>query len=422
MYKEKILKNGLKIVTSNMPHMESVSIGIWIGVGSRYETKELSGMSHILEHMLFKGTVTRDANALKESIEGIGGSFNAFTGEEVTCYLVKIPSSRLELGLDILSDMVINPTLDPAELEKEKHVICEEIKMYMDQPSHRVFDILNEIMWPGHALGQPIAGYIDTVKSFKREDLALFKEKYYDPSNISIVACGKVDEEMCVDFARKTFSTPKVGKEVTYKHITDKNKGNAIKLFEKKTEQTHIAFGFHSVDRTHSLRYPMLLLNVILGGNMSSRLFDRLREDKALCYEIASGVKKYNDTGAFVIHAGVDNNKLNEAVVEILHELNEVKKDSIAKDELSRAKEYSRGQLLMALEDTASRMIWLGDRMMLEGKAPPMKEVFERIEKVTPEDIKKAANQVFTKQNLNFALVGPVNESRKKELTKVITL
>ena len=422
MYKKDALKNGLHVITSHMPHMESVSLGIWIGVGARHEEKRICGISHLMEHMLFKGTTLRTANDLKEAIEGVGGSFNGFTSEEVTCYLVKLPSKHLELGLDVLSDMVLDPQLDPKELEKEKYVICEEIKMYQDQPAHHVFDILAQAMWPDHPLGRPIAGYLDTVKAFKRVDLEEFKKKHYQPANISIVATGRVDRKSVLEFARKTFSMSSLKKSFSSESVKGKIKGNDIEFFKKNTKQTHIAFGFHSMNRTHKLRYALALLNIILGGNMSSRLFDRLRERKALCYDISSSVRRYKDTGAFIIHAGVDNNKLLDASKEIIHELIDVKKNDVTADELYRAKEYVGGQLLLALEDTASRMLWLGEKMMTEGGAPPVKELLRKIDKVTAGDIKAAANIVFNKKNLNFATVGPAGENMKKELTKALVL
>lgn len=419
MHKKTVLKNGLKIITSNMPHMESVSIGMWIGVGARYEEKKLCGMSHLIEHMLFKGTLARAANTLKEAIEGVGGSFNGFTSEEVTCFLVKLPSAYTELGLDVLSDMVLHSKLEPTELEKEKYVICEEIKMYIDHPGHHVFDILSETMWPGHALGRPIAGYNDTIKSFKREDLTGFMNKYYAPSNVSVVLSGKLGKrEQCVSFLKNAFPKSSSKRRFSYTPVTIRS-GARIKPCYKDTKQTHLAFGFHSMKRSHELRYAVAALNIILGGNMSSRLFERLREQNPLCYEIGSSVRRYKETGAFVIHSGVDNAKLLEASTEIIRELRAIKEDFVTKDELNRAKEYLRGQLLLALEDTASRMLWLGEREVLEGKAPEFGEIVRGINKVTERDVKRAANMIFKKENLNFASIGPARGDIEKKLKKI---
>ena len=423
MYRKNTLRNGLRIITSNMPHMESVSIGVWIGVGGRYEEKKLCGMSHVLEHMLFKGTIKRTTNMLKESIEGIGGSFNGFTSEEVTCYLVKLPASHVDLGLDVLSDMVLNPKLDPIELEKEKYVICEEIKMYFDQPSHHVFDILAQAMWPHHPLGRPIAGFNDTVKSFKREDLVRFKDMYYQPANMSVVVSGRVGpRDKRVAFLEKVFSRPSTRRNFACEPVKKSHKASATRLFYKDTQQTHLALGFHGIARENNLRYALLLLHIILGGNMSSRLFERLREKKALCYDISSSVKRYRETSIFVIHSGVDNANCLEAIREIVHELGDVKRSLVTSDELMRAKEYAKGQMLLALEDTASRMIWLGERIMQEGKAPSVKEILNGIEKVTLEDVRRVANIVFNEKNLNFATVGSVTKNFKTKLRKIFTV
>jgi len=420
MYKKESLQNGLRVVTSSMPAMESVSIGLWIGVGGRYEKKSLSGISHLMEHMLFKGTLKRTANDLKEAIEGVGGSFNGFTSEEVTCYLVKLPAKYLELGLDVLSDMVLNPALDPVELEKEKYVILEEIKMYLDLPSQYVFEVLAEAMWPNHPLGQPLTGYVDTVKNFKRKDLVDFSKLYYNASNTAIIAAGKIDHKKIISFAKKTFKVSSKNKDFSYKKVLPGNKGNTIKIFEKPAKQTHFAIGFHSMKRTDKMRYAVQLMNVILGGNMSSRLFDRLREKKALCYEISSSVRPYKETGSLVIHAGVDNEKLILASEEVMTELKDIKKNLVSKNELKRAKEYVKGQLLLALEDTGSRMLWLGQRVLLEGKAPPLKEIIQNVDKVTLEDIRKSANMTFNNKNANFATVGPAKTEVKCEIEEVI--
>ena len=422
MYKKVILKNGLKVVTSEMPHMESVSIGIWIGVGGRYERKPVCGMSHLLEHMLFKGTAKRTANDLKESIEGVGGSFNGFTSEEVTCYLVKLPSEHTELGLDVLSDMVLNPALDGAELEKEKNVICEEIKMYMDQPAHHVFDILAEIMWPHHALGRPITGYIKSLKGFTRDNLVKFKNNYYQPANITVAACGKVDKKKIDRFAKDTFSMPSSWRRFSFDHVKNSHKESGVKFQYKNVQQAHVAFGFHSMERAHRLRYALGLMNIILGGNMSSRLFERLREKKALCYDISSSIKRYKETGATVIHAGVDGGKALAAAREVMSELKEIKKNNVTEGELKRAKEYARGQMLLALEDTGSRMLWIGERIVTEEEMTPVKEIFRRIDKVKAEDIKEAANMVFNMKNLSLAMVGPGSTRDKNMIRKALEI
>ncbi len=422
MYKKDMLKNGLSVVTSDMPHMESVSIGIWIGVGGRHESKKYCGISHVIEHMLFKGTQERSAVDLKEAIEGIGGSFNAFTAEEMTCYLVKLPAAHTKLGLDILSDMVLHPAFNPLELEKEKLVVCEEIKMYMDHPAQYVFEILAEEMWPDHPLGRPIAGYINSVKALKRDDLLAFKNDFYEPPNMAVVACGKIDRRNIFKFIKETFAGTSKRTGFRFAPVRKKDKAKSLTLFTKKTEQTHVAFGFHSLSAEHKMRYPLSLLNIILGGNMSSRLFERLREHKALCYDISSSAKKYKETGAFVIHAGIANAKLHEATREIMRELTDIKRNNVSRKELAMAKEYAKGQFLLGTESTSSRMIWLGERIMTTGNAPSVREIVSNIEKVTIEDIRKTAAMIFREENLNFASIGPAGKKEKAGLKGLLKI
>jgi predicted Zn-dependent peptidase len=422
MYKKETLTNGFKTITSNMPHMESVSVGIWIGTGGRYEKERYCGMSHLIEHMLFKGTHTRNANMLKEAIEGVGGSFNGFTTEEVTCFLVKLPAAYLEKGLDILSDMVLHPLFDPGDLEKEKSVICEEIKMYRDQPAQHIFDVLAQTMWPRHALGRPILGYDKRIATFTRDDLEEYRDQFYQPANMTLVTTGRIDRKKCLSFARDTFSIPSRKRRFSFEKLHRADKSARTRFVRKDTEQTHIAFGFHSISRTHRLRYAVELLNVILGGNMSSRLFDNLRDRKGLCYDISSSTKKYRETGAFIIHAGVDNNMLYGASKEIVKELKEIKENLVRDDELSRAKEYYKGQLLLTLEDTASRMIWLGVKIMNEGKAPSVKAILEEIESVDAGTIREAADTVFNTKNMSFTTIGPAGRRSLRDLRKALTV
>jgi len=292
----------------------------------------------------------------------------------------------------------------------------------MDQPSHYVFDILSEAMWSGHALGRPIAGYIDSVKKFKRDDVVRFKDEFYRPANMALVSAGKIDRNKILKLAGEAFHGPSAKMVSAFEPVRENDKGNKLSLFHKDTKQMHLALGFHGIKRTHKLRYALGLLNVILGGNMSSRLFDKLRDEKALCYDISSGVRRYKETGAFVIHAGVDKSKLMEASGEIMHELKNIKENPVTRDELYRAKEYSRGQFLMALEDTSSRMLWLGERLMEEASAPSVEEMFKKIDKVTADEIRKVANIIFTGENLNFATVGPAWKNIKKDLERILVL
>lgn len=417
MYKKFKKSNGLTIITSPMPHMSSVSLGLWIGAGGRYESEKQSGISHLVEHMLFKGTHTRSAKGLKEAIEGVGGAFNGFTADEVTCYMVKVPAKYTRLGLDILTDMVLDPKFDKQELAREKFVVCEEIKMYKDHPSENILDILAGIMWPNNALGRPLTGTTGTVKSLKREDLIKYKEDNYHPSNIAVVASGKVDPSMISEYAAEKFAGKKRKKRPSFKSVSKEQKKCRFKTAKGNTSQAHIAMGFMAPSRDIRERFAMKLMNVIFGGNMSSRLFEELREKHGLCYDIASSYKRHSDTGEVQIHAGVDPRKAARSVIAILDELKKLKDLGVTDDELERAKKYVKGQFLLAMEGTSTRMLWLGDRFMVHREIPAVKDVLNRIDGVKIHEIQKVCKDIFRSSAANLAMIGNIT-SKDKEMIR----
>jgi len=394
-----------------MPNMQSLALGIWINVGGRIELHEFKGISHFLEHLLFKGTKNYSCRKIKESIEGVGGSVNGFTSEELTCYLVKIPSRYLELALDILSDMVINPTLPSLEIKKEKQVILEEIKMYKDLPQSHVHELLDGLLWPKQSLGAPIIGTVDSVSRIRRKDLFLFKEKYYSPSNIVVGAAGRLDYKKLTKGVGKFFSVlNKQNKNIFTKAKENQNKSQ-LKILPKDTEQTHLALGFHSFKRDHPLRHTQAILHIILGANMSSRLFNELREKKGLAYEIGTQIKRFQDTGAFIVHAGIDNNKVVNTLRLILKEVKKIKLNLVTKDELRRAKEFYLGQLMLALEDTLDHMLWIGETTATLDKTYSLSDIIKELNWVKREDIREVAKYIFKEEKLNLALIGPLKDS-----------
>ncbi len=407
MHRLKTLDNGLRIMTHPMAGMESVAIGVWVRVGGRYEDPKNSGISHILEHLLFKGTTERDTMTIKQEIEGRGGSFNGFTSEEHTCYLVKVLGKDVSLGLDILSDMVQNPRLEESEILKEKEVIVEEIKMYRDIPAHYVHEILAEEMWPNQPLGMPLAGTEETVKSVAKNDIVNYKNMFYNPKNIFVVGSGNIDEDALTSLAKKYLSDAKAGQISKFSKANISQDAPRVNLYAKKTEQTHLAIGFHAVDRFHPDKHVMSVMNIVLGANMSSRLFHIVRDEMALCYEISSSVRRYEDCGALVISAGVDDKKLIKSLEVILKELARFSKEPISEGELRRAKEYYKGQLLFALEDTMSHMLWLGEKVVSGEKDLTSKPILEKVEAVTVEDIMRVANNVFKDNSMSLAVIGP---------------
>jgi len=410
MHKLDVLGNGLKVAAYPMNHMESIALGIWIRAGGRYETPENSGISHLLEHLLFKGTKKRDMKTIKEEIEGRGGSFNGFTAEEFTCYLVKLLAKDAELGVDILSDMVMNPRLDEEEMKKEKSVIIEEINMYKDIPAHYVHEILAEMMWPGQPLGMPLAGTAESVTSITKEAIASYKGHHYNPKNILVIGVGHVQEEYLKGLAEKYISKAPSGAVSQFKKALVSQKEPVVKVHSKDTEQTHLAIGIHSLNRFHPDKYILSILNIILGANMSSRLFHIVRDEMALCYEISSSVRKYEDSGAVVISAGVDEKKLVKATETILKQIERLKNEPVGADELRRAKEYYKGQLLFALEDTMSHMLWLGEKLAAGEKDFSVKSILERIDSVGPDELMRVAGDVFKNENLNLAVIGPIKK------------
>lgn len=415
MHRLKTLDNGLRIMANPMPHMESVALGIWVRAGGRYENTKNGGISHLLEHLLFKGTLTRDMITIKHEIEGRGGSFNGFTSEEHTCYLVKVLAKDAELGLDILSDMVLNPKLDESEITKEKEVIIEEIKMYKDIPSHYVHEILAEEMWPDQPLGMPLAGTVESVRAITRSDIVGYKEEYYNPKNIFVVGAGHIGSDELMAMSEKFLARAKAGDASGFIKASVAQKAPRLSLNIKKTEQTHLALGLHTVDRFHPDKYVLSMMNILLGANMSSRLFHIVRDEMALCYEISSSLRRLEDCGSFVVSAGVDDKKLTKAIEVILRELGRLSREPVTEGELKRAKEYYRGQLLFALEDTMSHMLWLGEKIVSGDKNLMAKPILEKIEAVTAEDILRTSKSLFRSENINLAVIGPSGDKKEIE-------
>lgn len=413
-YKKATLDNGLRIVAHSMPERQSLSIGIWINVGGRYEADEFKGISHLLEHLVFKGTKNYSCRKLKESIEGVGGALNGFTSEEATCYLAKIPGQYLNLALDVLSSMAINPSLPNLEVDKEKQVILEEIKMYKDQPASYVYELLDELLWPKQPLGRPVIGTEESIKRIKREDLILFKKNFYSPSNIVVSAAGLLEFDRLTKTVAKIFSEQKKQNTNVFSKSWERQDKPAVKVFDKDTEQTHMALGFHALRRNHPLRHALGILHVILGANMSSRLFDELREKRGLAYEIGTLVKRFQDTGSFIVHAGIDNRKVIDALQLILKELKDIKLNLVDKDEFKRAKEFYLGQLMLALEDTLDHMLWIGESMAALDRTYSLLDIIKEVNEVDREDVRMLAKQIFKRENLNIALIGPLKDSQKQ--------
>ena len=390
-----------------------MALGIWIKTGGRYESPEYKGIAHYLEHLVFKGSKKYSCRRIKESIEGVGGSLNGFTSEEFTCYLVKLPKSHLDLAVDILSDMSINPLLHPEEIEKERTVILEEAKMYKDLPQSYVYELLDELLWPNQPLGMTIIGTVESIGRINKEILSSFKNQYYAPSNIIVSAAGSLEHNKFTNRIKNIFSSLESKGVSPFLKVKEAQDRPQLKLLHKDTEQTHMVLGFHGFKRDHPLKYALGLLHIILGANMSSRLFNEVREKKGLAYEIGTQVKYFQDTGAFIVHAGIDNRKVNDSIGLILKELRKTKDKLVSIDEFKRAKEFYLGQLALSLEETLDHMLWIGESTAALGHVLSFKEVVKKINRVRSKDIREVAKSIFKEKSLNLALIGPLKNSEQ---------
>ncbi len=420
MYKQQKLPNGLRIIMREEKSRESVAIGFWVGVGGRFESDRLKGAAHFLEHIVFKGSKQYSCEQIKQSIEGVGGALNAFTSEEQTCYYAKVPAKHLNTAFDTLADMVFFPKIPKGETEKEKGVIIEEIKMYHDLPQHYVMELLDSIMWPGHPLGKSLAGSAETVAAMSNMDLKRFHRTHYATENIVIALCGNFDTTQITKLIEKKLGKLSKNPQQTYAPW-DSSSTQAQTIYENRAiEQMHLAFGVEGFNENDPKRHVLSLINVMLGANMSSRLFVELREKRGLAYSVSSGNKALHDTGVFLIRAGVESTKIVESVDIILRQLKRIASQTVAESEFKRAKEYLLGQLLLGLEDTMDHMLWIGESMIALNKVQTRAKIVKEIEAITPKDVKSVARAVFDPQKFKMAVIGPLSGSDQKTLDKLL--
>jgi len=414
------LPNKIRIVTQEFKDRESASIGVWVAAGGRYETPANKGVAHFLEHMAFKGSAKYSCDQIKQLIEGVGGNLNAFTAEEETCYYAKVPANHLKETFDILADISFFPKISPKDLEKERTVILEEIKMYHDLPQYHVGELLEALLWPDHPLGLSLAGTSKSVGEMTTNHLHHFKKSLYIPANTVISACGSMKHEELVGWVRSKLGklTGPLGPSfIPARRIQDKP---SVHLHHKQTEQMHLALGYLAYETNHKDYYALALLSIILGGNMSSRLFNELREKRGLAYSVSSGIKSLNDTGVFMVRAGVDNSKIVAATELILKVMSKTASSIINEDEFKRAQEYYMGQSLLGLEDTMDQMLWLGGGVISNDKVKSIGDIIKKIKAVTRADIKRVASEILNPQRLNMAVIGPLTEEQQKELKGLV--
>lgn len=411
------LKNGLKIITEEMPDVQSASIGIWVNIGSRNEESEKNGISHFIEHLLFKGTKKRTALDIAKEIESVGGVLNAFTGRENTCFYAKVLSKDIPLAVDLLSDIFLNSKFDKQELEKERAVVLQEIKMVEDTPDDLIHDIFATAFWKGHPLAMPVLGNIQTVGSLKRDDVFSYYKNLYLPHAVIITAAGNIKhksllkllkpfEKMrvsCSELRTPTPELPQPHPGVTLKH--------------RDLEQVHLCIGTPSPSQPHPDRYKIYLLNTLLGGGMSSRLFQEIREKRGLAYSVYSYLNLCLDVGSLVVYAGTTPDTFGKVVELILKEFNAFAKKEVKREELESAKEQLKGSMLLGLETSESRMTKLARDEIYFHRTVSIKEIVNGIDKATAGDIARLAKEIFNPDKVTLAAIGNVKE---KDIPKIL--
>jgi predicted Zn-dependent peptidase len=405
LYQKTVLANGVRIITEEIEHVRSAALGIWVGAGSRDEREGYEGISHFMEHMFFKGTEQRNARALAESLEAVGGQLNAFTTKEYTCYYAKILDEDLDLAIDVLSDMFFCSLFDEKEIEKEKNVVIEEIKMYEDSPDELIHDIFSEYVWNDHPLGKPILGTEESIRSLSRAKIMTFLSEHYAPDNVVIAVAGKIKHDDVVAKLTNQFGTFKRGGR---RVLEGTPIGQTVERYQKKdTEQMHILLGVPGLGQDDEEIYAMHIFNNILGGGLSSRLFQEIREQRGLAYSVYSYHSTYVDTGLFAVYAGTSPNNTKEVVECILQELKDITEKGITAEELERTKAQIKGGLYLGLESVSSRMSRLGKTELTYNRVLLPEEVVEKLEKVTLADVLRVVRRLWQKDKISIMTLGP---------------
>lgn len=411
MYRKTTLDNGLRILTTPMPHIRSVSVGIFTGVGSRYETETERGISHFIEHMMFKGTEHRpSAQQIAEAIEGLGGVMNATTGNEVTTYWAKVAHHHLPVALDVLIDMFRHSRFEPGEVEKERQVIIQEISALMDLPDSWVHVLIAQLIWPAHPVGWQIAGTKESVADITRQDMLDYIASSYTPRNTVISLAGKLEHDGVLDQLAKELGAWRAQSMRSFLPVTDIPAGPNLRVEFKDTEQAHLCVGPRGLSLDDPDRFKLRVLNAILGEGMSSRLFLEIREKRGLAYSVGSYASYLRDTGAIVLYAGVAPHRAEDVVTAMMEQLNLLREQAVPEVELSKAKEFTKGRILLGMEDTFANAQWVGQQEVLDQEVLTVDQVIEHLGAVTSADVQEVAQRLFATEQLNLALIGPFEE------------
>ena len=415
IYQKTTLKNGLRIVTERFQSVRSISIGVWIDVGARNESLKLNGVTHLIEHMLFKGTKNRNAKQIASEIENIGGSLNAFTSKESTCYLARVMHEHLETALDVLADLSQNATLTPNNLDKEKKVVCEEIKESLETPSDHVHDLFAEAYWGDHALGRPILGSIDSVSKMPRKSIVNYIKNNYKAESVVLAVSGAVSHSKLVKLAREKFNFAQGKAEIPA--LAERTKQKCLTVDSNGQNQSHLCIGFPGINYRDPLRTAVIALSTYLGGGMSSVLFQKIREQKGLAYTVYTYHETFRDAGIFGAYVATEPKSLTEALGVMLKECNKLKKKKLSALTLDQIKAQLKGNLTLAMESTSARMNRLARQELVLGRFYSLDQTLKEIDSLKSADILKVANLMFDNDKLAIAVKGPAD---KKALENVI--
>ncbi len=406
--KREVLPNGLTVISEEMQHIRSVSMGIWVRTGSRHEEADVNGISHFTEHMVFKGTTTRTAEDIARQVDSIGGNMDAFTAKECICFNVKVLDEHLPIAMDVLSDLVLNPVFDKDDIARERGVILEEIKMDEDSPDYLVHEIFTQNFWKGHPLGKPILGTKETVRAFEQSTLRDYYQHFFHPGNLIISGAGSLKHEQFVAMITARFSQLAARKN-GFKEFPPKTQSRIVMRNKKSLEQVQICVGVPSDPISDERRYAAYILNTILGGGMSSRLFQNIRERQGLVYAIYSELNPYRDTGCLSIYAGTSRQSAPKVVESIVKEFRDLKSGAIPDEELRRAKDQLKGSLMLSLESSTARMSNLARQEMYFNRFFGLDEIIERVEAVTREELIALAEQYFQPGKIAVTVLGNLN-------------
>jgi predicted Zn-dependent peptidase len=420
-YKKTTLKNGLRIITIPMKDTQTATVMVMVGVGSRYETEKEAGISHFLEHMYFKGTKKRPTTLdISEEMDAIGGEYNAFTGKDRTGYYAKVDASHIETALDVVSDIYLNSKIEEEEIRKESGTIIQELNMYEDTPMRTVGDVFENLLYVGNPLGREIIGYKKTIKAFRRKDFIDYMKRFYVGSDTVVTVAGKFDEKKIIGLIKKYFAAMLAGKKPGFRHVKEAQKKPAVKIKFKKTDQTHFLIGNRTFHQDHPDRFALGLLSVILGGNMSSRLFIEVREKRGLAYYVRTGTDAFQDCGYVATQAGVEHKNMELAIKTIIGEYKKIATEKVSSKELQKAKDYIKGKTVMGLEASDEVASFFIEQEIAKKRILTVAEIFSLIDKVSPNDILRVARKIFRTDRLNLAIIGPhKNSSNIAKLLKI---